>query len=382
MTKKKFLIFSGSRAEFGLMQEFIIHMKKNFNTKLVISGSHLDKKFGYTINEIKKAKIKIHKTIKVHPNKLSFSEDVINKIIANGLSKFSSFFKKEHFSAIIVCGDRFENLSPCIAATFYKIPIIHFHGGEITEGAYDDTVRHMITKMSSLHFVSHDIYKKRVIQLGEYKKNIFNIGAIGYNKKNFNSLINKNTLKKLLNIEFQNNNFLIVLHPETQSYQSENILKNIFKVLKKFKKTNFFFTGNGADLNSEKLKSLIKKNVKNNKHSYYYFESLGRKLYLSLLKNMDCLIGNSSSGIYEAPLLKLPAVNIGYRQKGRVQANNIVNIKDYTAKNIERGIKKALKINKKKIKSVFIKPYPEKKSIEIIKKQNFANLLPKKFYDL
>jgi len=356
-------------------------MKKNFDTKLIISGSHLDKNFGYTINEIKKSKIEIYKKIKILPNKSNISEYAINKIIANGLNKFARILEKEYFTAIIICGDRFEALSPCIAATFNKIPIIHFHGGEKTEGAYDDIIRHMITKMSSLHFVSHETYKKRVIQLGEHKKNIYNIGAIGLNKKIFKSLKEKNTLKKILKVKFQNNNFLIVFHPETQSNDSEKIIENIFKALKKFKETNFFFTGSGADLNSEKIKFLIKKYVKKNRHCYY-FESLGRKLYLSLLKNMDCLIGNSSSGIYEAPLLRLPTVNIGHRQTGRIQSNNIVNINFFSPKNIELGIKKALKINKRKIKSVFLRPNPEKKSVEIIKKQNFSKLLPKKFYDL
>ena len=220
--KKKFIIFTSSRAEYGIMKNLIKKMQKTFNTKLIVTGAHLSSKYGNTISEIYKDKIKIYKKIQILNNT---DQKGIAKTISNGVIKFSKLLKKEKVHAILVCGDRYETLCPCIAATLYKIPIIHFHGGEITKGSYDDIFRHMITKMSSLHFVSHKIYKKRVIQLGENKENIYNIGAIALSN-NKEKLYEKNDLEKKLNIKFNKKNFLIVIHPETQSNNSEKILKN------------------------------------------------------------------------------------------------------------------------------------------------------------
>ena len=165
--KKKFIVFTSSRSEYGIMKNLIKKMQKTFDTKLIVTGTHLSKKFGYTINEINKDDIKIYKKISTFDSPLRKG---IVKTISNGIMKFTEILAKRKVQAILVCGDRYETLAPCLAATFLKIPIIHFHGGEITQGAYDDIFRHMITKMSSLHFVSHSIYKKELISLEKIKK--------------------------------------------------------------------------------------------------------------------------------------------------------------------------------------------------------------------
>ncbi len=377
MKRNKFLIFSSSRAEYGLMENLILKMEKVFNISLAISGAHLKNEYGKTVKEIKKSKKKIFK-VNIIKNT---TKEGITEAIATGIKKFSKIFKKNKFDALIVCGDRYEILSPCIAATFYKVPIIHFHGGELTLGSYDDTVRHVVSKMSSLHFVSHKSYKKRVEQLGEKSGYVHYIGAIGSNKDFYKNIFSKREIENKLKINFKKRNFLIVVHPETQTNQSEKILSNTLNAIKNFTNTNFLFTGIGADLYSENLKKKIKKFVKKNKNSFY-FESLGRKMYISLLNNVSCLIGNSSSAIYEAPSFKLPSVNIGSRQDGRVHGNNIVNVKKVLTKEIIKKIKFALKMNKKQIINPFIKKNPEEIVIKILKKEKFSKILPKKFFDL
>ncbi len=374
--KKKFLVFTSSRAEYGIMKNLIKKMQKTFDTKLIVTGTHLSKKFGFTVKEINEDNIKIYKKISTLNGT---GQKGIVKTISNGLVKFTKILAKEKLQAILVCGDRYETLAPCIAASFLKIPIIHFHGGEITKGSYDDVFRHMITKMSTLHFVSHKYYKKRVIQLGENKKNIYNFGAIGIENKHKNLLL-KEQLEKELKIKFNKKNFLIVIHPETQSNNSEILLKNTLNSIKFYKDTNFFFTGIGADLGSSNLMKITKKFVSKNKNSYY-FESLGRYLYFSILSNVDCIIGNSSSAIYDAPSFQLPAVNIGNRQSGRIYSNNIINSK-YYSKNIKIKINKALNINRKKIKNIFYKKNSIDKVIKVLKNKNFSKLLPKEFFDL
>ena len=245
--------------------------------------------------------------------------------------------------------------------------------------SYDDVFRHMITKMSTLHFVSHKSYKKRVFQLGENKKNIYNFGAIGLENK-YKNLLRKEHLEKKLKIKFNKKNFLVVIHPETQSNNSEILIKNTLNSLKFYKDTSFFFTGIGADLGSQNLTKITKKFVSKNNNSYY-FESLGRYLYFSILSNVDCIIGNSSSAIYDAPTFQLPAVNIGNRQLGRVYSNNIINSK-YSTKNIKSKINKALNFNRKRIKNIFYRRNSIDKVIEVLKNKNFSKLLPKDFFDL
>ena len=190
----------------------------------------------------------------------------------------------------------------------------------------------------------------------------------------------KKQLEKKLKIKFNKKNFLVVIHPETQSNNSEILLKNTLNSIKFYKDTSFFFTGIGADLGSLNLTKITKKFVRKNKNSYY-FESLGRYLYFSILSNVDCIIGNSSSAIYDAPSFQLPAVNIGNRQSGRVYSNNIINSK-YYSKNIKTKINKALNINRKKIKNIFYKKNSIDKVIKVLKNKNFSKLLPKEFFDL
>ena len=209
MIKKKLCVVTGSRAEYDLLKPIIkkISKEKNFKLSVIVTGSHLSKKFGYTYREVLKDNIKIEK--KVNILGIKDDEETICKSISKGISKFANILKRKKYNFILVLGDRYEILSFVISAAFFKIPVIHFSGGEISSGSIDDNIRHAITKFSKYHFVSHQIYKKRVIQLGENPKRVFYVGSTSPENIKKEKLLNKNELEKDLNFKFKKKNFLI-----------------------------------------------------------------------------------------------------------------------------------------------------------------------------
>ena len=264
--------------------------------------------------------------------------------------------------------------------------IAHIHGGEVTSGSIDDIIRHTITKFSDLHFVSTEVYKKRVIQLGENPKNVFNVGSLGVENIKITKLIVKEKLEKELSIKFDKYNFLITINSFVEQNVSINhFLKNFFLVIRKFKDTSFIFTMPNSDLKSDIIRNKILDFCRKNKNSFV-FKSLGAQKYLSCMKICDIVLGNSSSGILEAPTLKTATVNIGDRQKGREQANSIIN-SDYSSEKIYNSIKKSLSLDfKKKIektKNPYFKKNTASNIVNIIEKKIFEkNTEIKKFYDI
>ena len=265
-----------------------------------------------------------------------------------------------------------------------RVPIAHINGGELTEGAYDDFIRHSISKMSQIHFTSHEIYKKRLIQMGEIKKNIFNYGSLGaYLTKN-TKLLNKKQILKKIKIKNLNKYFVITFHPITlEKKNSKKYFKNLLDCLVKYKDFNLIFTFPNADNESKDIISFLKK-FKKRYRNIIIFKSMGIKNYFSLIKYSSGLIGNSSSGILEAPTFKIPILNIGDRQKGRIYAPSILN-SDYTKKNIEINLKKILSYNfrknLRKTKNIF---YKKNTVVNIANKLiNIDNItLKKKFFDI
>jgi len=355
--KKKIVFFTGSRAEFGLLSNVIKEVqKKKPNTKLIVSGNHFSKKYGYTFDEIKKNKIKnIVKTpISVGGNN-DFS---IVKNFSKATIEIGKKLSLLNPSLFVVLGDRYEALAGTIAAMIQRIPIAHINGGELTEGAYDDFIRHSISKMSQIHFTSHIIYKKRLIQMGENKKNIFNFGSLGAALTKNKGLYSKDILCKKLKIDINRKYFVITFHPITLDKRLSKIyFKNLLDCLKKYKDINKIFTFPNADNESNQIINILKK-FRKKKNNVLIFKSLGSKKYFSLMKYSSGLIGNSSSGILEAPTFKIPVLNIGDRQKGRLFAKNIIT-SNYTKKSIERNLKKILSSafskNIKKTKNIFFK---------------------------
>tara|TARA_B100001057_G_scaffold117896_1_gene116439 strand:- start:4814 stop:5962 length:1149 start_codon:yes stop_codon:yes gene_type:complete len=381
--KKKIVFFTGSRADFGIMSKLIkLVQKKKSNTKLIVSGNHFSKNYGYTFNEIRKEKIK--NIVKASANNDKTEDISILKSFSEIILKTGKQLKILRPSLFVVLGDRYEALAGTIAAMLQRIPIAHINGGELTEGAYDDFIRHSISKMSHIHFTSHKTYKKRLIQLGENKKNIFNYGSLGASLTKDYKLLNKSEILTELKIKNFDKYFVITFHPITlEKKKSKKYFQNLLDCLTEYKNINFIFTFPNADNESNEIINTLKKfKKKNNKIAI--FKSLGVKKYFSLIKYSSGLIGNSSSGILEAPTFKIPILNIGDRQKGRLCARSVLN-SNYTKKNIKSNLNKILSKsfhkNIKKTKNPF---YKKNTVINITNKLLSVDSikLKKKFFDI
>ncbi len=381
---RKFSVFSGSRSEYGLLKSLLkkLDTSKNVDLNLIISGSHFLKGYGNTFQEIKNDKIKISK--KIYFKGIKMSHKNLSKNVLNLISDLSNYLASKRPDALILLGDRYETFIAAVAGVISKIKIIHIHGGELTFGSRDDLYRHAITKMANYHFVSTESYKKRLRQIGENKNNIFKVGALCNDNIKKIKTVNKNSLEKILKTNFFDKNILVSIHPDTQS-KKRNIVEinKIFKIFSKFKNCKFFFSAPNSDENSEDIIIKIKTFCKKNKNTFYK-ASFGHELFLKLIKRCDLVIGNSSSGIIEAPLLGTPSINIGDRQKGRVRAVNTYDCKIDQNKMIYL-MKKILR-NKRKKFNLQKNPYygnnVSNKIYKILNKINFNNLNHKYFRDI
>ena len=321
--KKRICVVSGSRAEYGLLKKLIslIDTDPNLDLSLLVTGSHLEEKYGLTINEIISDGIRIDGTAKIHSSR----KEPLVTTISRAIKVISVELKKIYPDFVIILGDRYEIFAAATASFFLNIPIIHIHGGEKTLGSIDEVIRHSVTKMSYFHFVATEEYRSRVIQLGEDPDRVINVGGLGVDYLKDIDLYTKEALEKDLRIEFNKKNILVTIHPETtNTKEPHSIAKNILTSLNNFSDLNIFFTEPNADPGSRKIIKLLKEFVKNRKGSFL-FPSLGIKKYLSLVKQMDVVVGNSSSGLLEVPSLKIPTLNIGNRQQGRLQAKSVFN---------------------------------------------------------
>ena len=381
----KICVITGSRSEFDLLKNLIIEIKKDnfFDLKLFVTGAHLSKYFGETIKYIKKNKLKIDKIIDVGIKNDDISS--ISNSFSIGIKKFSYIFNKINPDAILILGDRYEIFSCAISACLNRIPIIHIHGGERTEGLIDEGIRHSITKLSHLHFVSTNEYKKRVIQLGESKNRVHNVGSLGVEAIKKTKLMSKKELQEELNIIFKGKVALVSYHPETleKSKNTKNF-DNFLNSLKKLRNFTFIFTMPNADLGYKYIVNKFKKFVKKN-HNSIFVKSLGHRKYFSLCKYSDIVIGNSSSGIIEIPSFKKPTLNVGSRQDGRLKSGSIIDCSHNTneiLKKVTLAFSKKFYRKTKKIKNPYFNGNTSKKIKNIIKKTNFKNLIFKKFIDI
>lgn len=325
MKKFKICVITGTRAEYGLLKLLMNEIKNNkkFKLQLIVTGSHLSLMHGNTYKEIINDGFFIDSKCKILTK--DDSEQGVIKSMAKAMVLMSKSLKKLKPDLVMMLGDRYELLSAASCCNVMRVPIAHIHGGETTEGAFDEAIRHSITKMSHLHFVANKEYRNRVIQLGENPKNVFNIGGLGVDNISKLKLFDKVSLSKLLNIEFNKKNILVTYHPETLgNYKEKDNLMNLLNVLERLKNTNFFFTMPNADTNNKIIFNLISHFCNNNKNAYA-FNSLGQLRYYSMLKYVDAVIGNSSSGILEAPSFKIGTINLGDRQKGRIQSKSVIN---------------------------------------------------------
>ena len=342
---KKVCVVTATRAEYGLLKPVIekINKSEKLELQIIVTGAHLSPEFGLTYQEIEKDEYFI--TAKVEMLLSSDTSVGITKSMAVALMGFADCFEQHRPDMVVLLGDRYETLVVAIAAMIAKIPIAHIHGGEITEGAYDDAIRHSITKMSQLHFASTEEYKNRIIQLGEQPECVYNVGALGVENIKKVPLWSKEKLEKNLNFIFEDNTIMVTYHPVTLDYMSSEIqFKNLLQIIDKNKDLRVIFTKANADTDGRIINHMIDEYVEKNKDRCIAFTSLGMIRYLSALQFCKAVVGNSSSGIIEAPSFHIPTVNIGNRQQGRITAKTVIHC-GYEVDNIKDALEKALSSN-------------------------------------
>jgi len=381
----KICVVTGSRAEYGLLFWLIkaINDDSDLQLQLIVTGMHLSQKFGYTFKEIEKD-FDITSKIEI------LSSDDTSVGISKSMGLAQIFFSKEYErlkpDIIIVLGDRYEIFSAASAAMIANIPIAHIAGGETTQGAYDESIRHSITKMSSLHFTATDAYKKRVIQLGEHPKNVFNVGALAVESAQKLKLLSKKEFEKEIGISFNKKNLLVTFHPTTlEPKTAKKQFQELLAALDELKDTNIIFTKANSDTDGQIINEMIDNFVLTRREKNIAFYSLGQLKYLSALQFVDAIVGNSSSGITEAPLFKIGTINIGNRQKGRIMPNSVINCKNNKAdilKAIDNLYSKDFQSQLKKIKNIFGDGKTSNKILKIIKNTDLTNIVKKKFYDI
>jgi len=333
MSQRKICVVTGSRAEYGLFYPILskIKVSKKLELQLVVSTMHLSAEFGLTYKQIEKDGFVINDKIE---NLLSSdSKSSIAKSTGLAILLLSDSFKRLKPDIVLLLGDRYETHAAATTALLMNIPIAHIHGGEISEGAVDEQIRHSITKMSSLHFTSTEPYRQRVIQMGEDPAHVFNSGAPGIDNILNLELCPKEKLENDLNWKFSNKSALFTYHPVTLDldYNPDEFSK-ILKILSQTD-LNILFTYANADNDGRKINQAIEVFCQSNHRKYKVVKNLGQYKYLSAMKYIDLLIGNTSSGIIEAASFKKPVVNIGNRQKGRLQSGNVLNTEIISLKN-------------------------------------------------
>lgn len=347
---KSIAVVTGSRSDFGILQSLIDAIKKDscLEMYLIATGAHMSGAFGNTYFDIVKNGYRIDAMVD-----MSIVQDTplgIVQAMGKGLNDFSVVLDNLKPDLIVILGDRYEALIAAEAALIFKIPIAHIHGGEVTVGAVDDSIRHAITKIANIHFVANEEYQRRVIQMGENEGSVFNVGAPGLDRINDSLLLSKQVLSKDLSFEIGEQLFLVTYHPETLAQNSGiNVLDNLFRAIEFFEAASVIFTYPGSDVDGLKIAQKIERFCNSNTKRFYLSKSLGSIKYLSALKIADVVIGNSSSGIIEAPYIGTPTVNIGNRQSGRLKANSIFDVTGQSQECLIAAINHAINFKKSNI---------------------------------
>ncbi len=378
----KICIVTGTRAEYGILSGLIklVHEDPELELQLVVTGMHLSPEFGLTWKEIANDGFPIARKVEML---LSSDTSVgVVKSMALGQISLAEAFQELKPDIIVLLGDRTETFAAASAALITGIPVAHIHGGEITEGAYDDAIRHSITKMSHLHFTSAEEYRHRVIQLGENPKTVFNVGAPGIDNILNTKLFGKEELENKLNIKFKKRNLLITFHPVTlEESSAEKQFSEVLAAVGNLKDTQLIFTKPNSDKGGRIIIQMIDNFVAENPDTAVAFTSLGYLAYLSAIPFVDAVVGNSSSGIIEVPVFNTPTVNIGDRQKGRITGPTIIKCEP-KKESIAEALNKAFQFDKsKKWKHPYGNGTAASQILDIIKKSIPVKLM-KSFYDI
>ena len=381
----KIAVITGTRAEFGLLYWLMRAIKEDDSLilQLVVTGMHLSPEFGLTVTDIEK-EFKVDSRVEML---LSSDTPVgISKSIGLGTISFSETLDQLKPDLIVVLGDRFEIFAAVTAAMILRIPIAHLHGGEATEGLIDEPIRHSITKMSHLHFTATETYRKRVIQLGENPDRVFNVGGVGIDNIKKVKLLNRQEFEESINFELKGKVFLVTFHPLTlENSSAESQFQELLNALSDRKDKTIIFTKSNSDTDGRVINRMIDHYVSENSDYSIGFTSLGQLRYLSALSLVDCVLGNSSSGLIEAPSYKVATINIGDRQKGRIMAESIINcqpLRDSISKAIDFSEVPEFKLKLINLKNPYGEGGASKKILSIIKSHNLDNIIKKSFYDL
>ena len=383
---RKICVITGSRAEYGLLSGLMKQIDESEDLKLQIiaTNMHLSPEFGLTYKEIEKDGFVIDKRVE-----MLLSSDTSNataKSVGLGMIGFADAYEDLRPDLIVVLGDRYEILAAVSTALFFKIPVAHLHGGEITEGAYDDAIRHAITKMSHLHFTSTEEYRKRVIQLGESPDRVFNVGAIGVENIKKGSFLSKEELENSLGFKLGDKSLLVTFHPVTlETCTAREQCDNLLEVLARHPEYRILFTLPNSDTDGRVIIDCIKDFVAKNEDRAIAFKSLGKLRYLSALKYVSAAIGNSSSGILEVSSFGIPTLDIGDRQKGRIAAKSVVHCGTSTEE-IEQGFRLIFSETIQSASKLRSNPYEKEGTTDMIVSQlktyPLENLIQKSFYNL
>jgi len=384
--KRKICVVTGSRSEYDLLKPLIEEIENDIDLKLqlIVTGMHLSPEFGSTYKQIEKDGFFIDEKIEII---LSSDTPVsISKSMGLVMISFAEAYERLKSDIIVVLGDRFEIFSVVAAALVSRIPVAHIHGGELTEGVFDDSFRHSITKMSHLHFTSTESYRRRVIQLGEEPKRVFNVGALGIDNIKKTKLLPKGALEKELNFKFKKQNLLVTFHPVTlEKNTSKQHFQNLLDAIGSLKDVSIILTKANADTEGRVINKMIDDYVSKNPAQSRSFTSMGQLKYLSTMQFVDAVVGNSSSGIIEAPSFKIGTINIGDRQKGRVKARSIIDC-DSTKEDIQSALRKLnskeFQDNLKSIANPYSNGNTAEKIKNILNKYDISNIIKKSFYDI
>lgn len=384
---KKIVILTATRAEYGLLKPIIKKFLDDpyYDTRIAVTGMHLSPEFGMTVREIESDNLPVDKKIEIILS--SDTPVALSKSMGLALISFSEYFEECKPDAVLVLGDRYETLAVCCAAMNARIPIFHLYGGETTEGAIDEAIRHSLTKMSYLHFTSTETYRKRVIQMGEAPDRVFNVGAMGVENAMNIQCMSVSELEESIGFALGEKYVVGTFHPVTlEKATAGKQMEELFAAVEQHKDIRYLFTGANSDTDGRNINQMLKDYAKCN-DNFCFMDSLGMKRYLSALKNSLFVIGNSSSGLVEAPSFKIPTINIGDRQRGRISGETVIHCKPERHA-IGEAIHKAMDCSFREAIKKAGNPYGDghtsEKIVEIIK-DYFVNDridIKKKFFDI
>ena len=382
---RKICVVTSTRAEYGLLYWLLkeIEADSELKLQLIVTGMHLSPEFGLTYKEIEK-EFKIDKKIEILSGSHT-SLDICAEM-ARVYEKFASALAELKPDILVLLGDRYEIFGVAGVASIMQIPIAHIHGGETTQGAFDEAFRHSITKMSHIHFAATNEYANRIIQLGEDPSRVFNVGGPGIENIKKLNLLNKDEFEKSIKFKLAKKNILITFHPVTlENSSAREQFNELLNALDELEETNFIFTKANSDTDGDVINKMIDEYVSQNPQKAVAFASLGQLRYLSAIKFVDIVLGNSSSGLLEVPSFKKATINIGDRQKGRARASSVIDVRPIKEE-ILAAIKRAFSKEFEQTLKDTINPYdggnPSKKMVKILKEIKLEGILKKKFYDI